>query len=366
MLLLTAHQSEDPMRISRCNVSGRWLAALMPLLVLALACSNDGSRTQTANAQLSDPESSGAIPTQPLVADPCSWATLPEVEALIGKVQGQPWRGHSAENPSRQDGGRACVYQVGGSADYQEVVAVEIQFEDATRYDAGAEIATELVAQLSGGGEAEGQVAPPPGWDHASGIGRETAFRVGHMAVVIGAHGPQISGDNLLKLANLVRGRVPDVPVAAEFAEPNGAGHGPNPCALVTREEAEAVLGKLAMRPYRSKSTTPFADRNGEACSYYLGQHRVLVLTAHWSDAKWLFGAGAGLTDEFTTKTGLGEQSADTLDGPWDQAKADLGGALNFLTGDRMLEVQYRTAGIDLPAAMKLARIAVKRLADGP
>ena len=124
--------------------------------------------------------------------------------------------------------------------------------------------------------------------------------------------------------------------------------------------------GKAHLSPYRSKRTTPFADGDGDACSYYLGSHRVLVLTPYWSDGRELFHLASGLSQEITSKTGVGEQSADTLEGPWDQASADIDGTLNLLTGDRMLEVNYRMAGIDQVRAVRLATIAANRLKAAP
>jgi hypothetical protein len=38
-------------------------------------------------------------------------------------------------------------------------------------------------------------------------------------------------------------------------------------------------------------------------------------------------------------------------------------GTLNFLTGDRMLEMRHGMAGIDEAGAIQLARVAVRRLA---
>lgn len=341
-------------------------ATLAPLLCLTIACGEADVRAESA-ALPGDAQPRRAVQTQPFDTDPCTWVTLPEIEAFIGSIQGTPWRGKSAENPSRQDGGRACVYQVGGDDANPEVIAAQVDFEDATSYEVGYDLAIEAVSQHTTEDLRAHEPPTQPGWDHTGGIGQQWVGRLGHMAVVIGRFGAQVPDTNLYRLAALIRDRVPDLPVAAEYGDPNGAGYGPDPCALVTREEAEAVLGKLPIPPYRSKSSTPFADGSGEACTYYRGQHRVLVITPHWSDAEWLFGAGAGLTDEVTIRTGVGEESADTLEGPWEQSKADLGGGtLNFLTGDRMIEMQYRTAGVELGEALKLARTAVERLAAAP
>jgi hypothetical protein len=69
-------------------------------------------------------------------------------------------------------------------------------------------------------------------------------------------------------------------------------------------------------------------------------------------------GFGQGIASVVAT----GKESADTLEGSWDQAAAGPGGSLYFLKGDRMIEVTYLTAAASLPAATRLADLAIKRL----
>jgi hypothetical protein len=327
---------------------------LLPLLTLAVACGGERARAQN--------ESAGTrvqLETQPWASDPCGWVTAAEVGRLIGPLEGAPRRGKSAENPSAQEGGSACVYILAGTGS-NEGVAIQVDHEDPMRYETGVAMALGSLgidtAQPDG-------PQPPEGWDYMAQITpREIVGRVGHLAVVLGLFTGRVPEDRVIELATLVRDRVPDLPVAAEYGDPNAEAWGPDPCSLVSREEAEAVLGKLMIPPYRSKESTPFADGHGQGCSYYRGNHRVLVLSAEWSDGRETFGLGAGLTDQITSTTGVGEQSADTLDGPWDQAKGDIGGGLSFLVGDRMLEMQYHTSGVDTKGALRLATLAVERL----
>jgi hypothetical protein len=182
------------------------------------------------------------------------------------------------------------------------------------------------------------------------------------MAVEIGLGTLEVKPEKIEALAARVRDRVPDLPVAAEYGYPNPFGSNRNPCSLLTRAEAEAVMGKLAMEPYRSQRATPFAEESGSGCSYYRGKHRVLVLAPTWQDGRSNYGLAAGFTQKVTSATGVGDQSADTLEGPWDQASSALDGTFYFLKGDKMLELQYQIAGIDAAAATKLAKIAVGRL----
>lgn len=337
------------------------------VLGLTLACGGDRARAEHQKA-----EPAATVKTQPLKSDPCAWVTPAEFERLVGKPVAAPRRGRSAERPGPQEGGKACTYEMAGSGPNAEVVALQVDMEDAMTHEIGNAMALDAlsgVVSQSSRAELEKQrsAVPPQGWDYFSEGAGGTVFRQGHMAVIVGMYTPKLftgdqQRDKAIALAALVRERVPDLPVAADRGDPNAEAWGPDPCALITREEAEAVLGKLPIPPYRSEKFTPFADGAGQACTYYRGKHRVLVLTPHWSDGREAFGLASGLTEQVTSNLGVGEQSADTLDGPWDQSKADVDGTLNFLTGDRMLEMGHGMAGIDPATALQLARVAVQRL----
>jgi hypothetical protein len=342
-------------------------AALCSVLGLTIAC---GGEKAGAQNQKAGPETS--IRTQPLRSDPCAWVTPGEFERLVGKPQGKPRRGRTAENPAPEEDGKACVYEMTAGGPNAEGVALEVDFENSLTNETASGLISEVLSgQVSestrAAFEKDKKTGPPDGWDYFGEGPGGTVFRMGHMAVIVAMYTPHLfTGDQqrekAIALAHLVRERIPDLPVVAEHPEWDVGGGGPDPCGLVTQQEAETVLGKLTIPPYRSKKTTPFAAPTGGACTYYRGSHRVLVLTPHWSDGRELFGLASGLTDEITSKTGAGEQSADTLEGPWDQSKADMDGTLNFLAGDRMLEVIHGTAAIDAARVMQLSRLAVTRL----
>jgi len=334
--------------------------AIMALAAAAIltGCAGGEERSRQENGG-----SRGSLQTQPHESDPCAWVSPVEVESLVGKLQGPPRRARSAENPILQDGGKACLYEMAGGRGGQ-VVALQVDFADALTYEVGNAMGASLIPEED---RADPQPTPA-GWDFFFEGPGGTVFRQGHMAVIIGMYTPKLydgdqQRDKAIALAARVRDRVPDLPVVARHGDPGAESWGPNPCALLTRAEAEAVLGKLPIPPYRSEKFTPFADGAGQACTYYRGNHRVLVLTPHWSDGRETFGLASGLTDQITSNLG-GEQSADTLEGPWDQSKADMDGTLNFLTGDRMLEMVHGLAGITPATALQLARTAVRRLAD--
>jgi hypothetical protein len=344
-------------------------AAAAFLLALVPGCGGDIKATPDAAGTGAE----SSLETQPVSSDPCAWVTAAEVEELVGRLQGTPER-------ISQESGEACLYTLpdSGPKPYTlpgidptpEHLTIRVNFEDPLTYESASAMVGQIITQdpafqSAAAGKPLEETPRPEGWDYFSEGAAGSVFRLGHMAVVIGVNTPRrFTGERqtriATRLAELVRGRVPDKPVAAgdEYDRPSPV----SPCGLVTRSEAEAVMGKLAVDPYRSKRRTPFAMADGSSCAYYGGNHRVLVITPTWSDGRESFGLASGLTDEITSNLGVGEQSAVTLDGPWDQAKADMDGTLNFLAGDRVLEVQYRTSNVEMAGALQLARHALSRM----
>ena len=182
----------------------------------------------------------------------------------------------------------------------------------------------------------------------------------------------------LAALAARARDRVPDLPFPLpadpileelkrmDGGEPEPPPSGPDPCGLLTRAEAEEVLGKLLVEPYRSNENTPLADPHGAGCTYYTARHRTLVLKPHWDSGRMMFGMARNLGGAVASalpEAGPDRESSDTLDGPWDEAAGSgTTGDLYFLKGDRMLELGYLTSSTGPDGAARLARIAVERL----
>ncbi|HET7584388.1 MAG TPA: hypothetical protein VFK13_05740 [Gemmatimonadaceae bacterium] len=352
-------------------------ALLVPLFALA-ACQRSGDASSGGNGS-----SDGASASMKALAadtDPCHWISADDAARLVGPLSGAPWRADDAESPEPSPKGHACVYPLathGQLADDETHywVAVELVTEDVTAAESGASMMTQKFANDADSGifkpamHAIGMDAKvPPGWDNASRLPGSFVGRLGAIAVEVktnfqGSYSPDIPDDSVNQLAALVRDRLPDVPVASAKAHGGGFGHDSDPdaCRLVTRAEAEAVLGKLTVPPFRSDDENR-ADPSGEGCSYYLGKHRMLSIQPTWENGKMLFRMVAGLSQGITNAVGATGEAADTLDGPWDQVGAGPGGSLYFLSGDRMVEITYRTANVDAAAAVQLAKIAVQRL----
>jgi hypothetical protein len=164
------------------------------------------------------------------------------------------------------------------------------------------------------------------------------------------------------KLAEVVRDRIPDLPFGVTNPYQIIQRGEKDPCSLLTRAEAEAVLGPLAMDPYRSSSNwPPLAHGNGFACAYYTAGHHVFALAPQWRDGAQSFKIENGVGGLIGAVAG-GQESV-VIKGPWDQTSTGLSGALLFLKGDQLLEVHYRTSRATRADAIKLAAIAMPRLA---
>jgi hypothetical protein len=211
---------------------------------------------------------------------------------------------------------------------------------------------------------------PPDGWDVANVPKRNADFRgrIGQLIVSLDedAMFGAVPAEKKAALAARVRDLVTDLPFAYPFQDIGQASppSGPDPCSLLTREEAEAVLGKLLAPPYRSHDGGPYAKPNGRSCAYYTAGHHVLVLGPRWTRGKQLFGIGRGVSGIVgLVAADPDREKADTLDGPWDDVQLGLDGTLEFLKGDQMLEVEYLTSSTDAAGAVRLARLALDRLA---
>jgi hypothetical protein len=173
---------------------------------------------------------------------------------------------------------------------------------------------------------------------------------------------PDMPDDQFPALAARVRDKVPDLPFAVtnpyQVIQLGTVG---DPCSLLTRAEAESVLGPLSIDPYRSSSEKPpLAHGQGYACAYFTPGHHVFAISPEWSGGEQSFKISKGLGG----LVGLvAPQEQVIMKGPWDAANSGMSGELMFLKGDRLLQVHYATSRASRGDAVKLAAIAMKRLA---
>ena len=364
----------------------RWIVRCLIAGVVATLASCDGDQ---ADDKLRVPSAEGrpkpgALPenTAARPASACGWITAAEVEAVVGKLSGPP---------RNQEGG--CFYPLpldsitlarrAKTREVEEALARAGMKSDwppmpddtggvliNVRVGVGAdERPSELGFATVGSwvGNDSLFTAPPPGegWDYRTSIiGKPNFFgRAGTVMVTVEGGTYGMDEDLLAVLAGRVRDRIPDLPFV-DPAAATDAPSGPDPCTVLSRDEAEAVLGPLVVAPYRVREGGALADPGGRSCAYYSGKHRALVLTPH-------FTGGAGEMRFIRGRGGLGmvgvvdraAEGADTLEGPWDEVAIGVYGELAMLIGDRMLEMAYLTSSTDMAGAIRLARPALQRLA---
>jgi hypothetical protein len=333
------------------------------------SAASGGASVASGDAESTTANSAG-VPTLPAHPDPCGWVTAESVSALIGPLAGPPKRGANYEDPSPDEKGYACVYTLAPrSGDIPtgepNTVAVELRLDDATAQEAGFRagdgLAAGLAKQLNGGKAVavDTMARHEGGWDYENDVVDQFIGRIGHLGVFVGMKVlPRIESSQIRRLAALVRDHVPDKP----FASSRSQNEDGDPCKFIMRSEAEAVLGRLAYPPFRSTDEQPLADPGGAGCSYYAGNHRVFTIKPELEMGRQLFKVTAGASQLFGSAAHLPNHSADTLDGAWDQAAEGVDGTLYFLKGDKMLTVVYRTSNVNMPDALKLATVALKRL----
>jgi hypothetical protein len=307
--------------------------------------------------------------------DPCGWLSPVEAEAILGSFSAPPVRVRPGQNPSPDAYGTGCLYTLAVQPQLGTgtvVLSVSLTGGEA------ADLVSAASASLFGGDTAggDGGAAARAGWDHETRLGTTYLARIGHIGVQVDRGSFEIADDKARQLAAEARDKMADRPFAnpvdpfldslrkAEGSPVEPPPQGPDPCALLTRAEAEAVLGPLAVPPYRSAGNSPLWDARGDSCSYFTGNgHRALTIMPVWSQGQMTFRMAAGMGGMAASATGVDAGlAADTLEGPWDDVMQDMQGMLRFLKGDRMLEVTWVSSSTDRAGALRLAAAAVGRL----
>ena len=376
--------------------------ALLFASLCALACGG-GDGPQQQNAQtMADTQQQVHSTEQPRLtqtaggratapADACGWIPVAEVEAVLGPL---------AEPPTGD--GIACRYALRMDAETAKRRAkmreaagpnVNVELDSVAlvvTVDLMGDVSLERMSRMAGdpslpayiqptldaagvtveGAKPVDAPKPPPGWDVGNVLTGNADFtgRVGHLKVMV----QENSADHVVPsakkeaLAARIRDRVADLPFTYPYPVPDETSHPPGagPCSLIEPNEAEAVLGKLVVPPYRSFEGSPYADPNGSSCAYFTAGHHVLILKPYWTRGKERV-AEVRADDAllYAIAKDPDGQMADTLDGPWEDVTTGLNGRIGFLKGDRFLQVAYLTSSTDAAGAVKLARIAIDRLA---
>jgi hypothetical protein len=321
--------------------------------------------------------------TADLPGSSCGWIPASEVEAVVGTLSGPPQPKDGGcfyplpldsimlAHNARQKEMREALANSGEDLPPVTVDTGGVLVKVSVDQEAGErplEQALSMVGARTGADSLLKSKGDGQGWDwHGRIIGKPNfGGRAGTLMVTVESATLGMKDEVLAVLAARVRDRVPDLPFRhpAAAAEPP---RGPDPCGVLTRAEAEQVLGPLVFAPYPVREGGALADPAGRSCAYYSGRHRALVLTPHFTD-------GAGELRTFRASSGLGAmgaigvvdrdaEGADTLEGPWDEVAFGAGGQLAARAGDGMLEIAYLTSSTDLVGATRIAGYALPRLA---
>ena len=138
---------------------------------------------------------------------------------------------------------------------------------------------------------------------------------------------------------------------------------GNDPCTLVSRAEAEQLMGPLRHDPFRVNSGgNRIPEPNGTACFYETRVGRRVIMEVDWKDGKMAMGVVAmgGRLAEQAIPTDTGQ--ADTLEGRWDELRMLPGDNLYARKGDQMVSIDYLGSGIGIAGAAKFAHIALGRM----
>jgi hypothetical protein len=369
----------------------RMVGCLATLAIALLAACGD-ERADAADgtpivdsrgATAGEPSERGALPEKSatIPASPCDWIPASEVEAVVGRLNGTPRaeRGGcfyplpvdsiTIARRAKADEIRAALERMGMKSDLppepEDTGGVFIQVTVGSGpEERAAELAFGTMGSWVGNDSLFATRQAGDGWDYRRALPGKPNFmgRAGTVMVVVegGTHG--MDEGVLAALATRVRDGIPDLP----FVDPNASSQVPpgrDPCGVLSREEAEAVLGKLVVAPYRVSEGGALAHPGGEACAYHTGKHRALVLTPHFvggADEMQFVRARGGLA-----ALGIADreaEGADTLEGPWDEVAIGVDGQLAMLKGERMLEIGYLTSSTDVAGAIRLAGPALRRL----
>lgn len=352
-------------------MNARYLLAIGAAASL-YACNSGAERpstagtAETASAPQETGSSASAAVATGAVPEACELIPRAEIERIAGPLEGEPKReGNGCWYYVAMDTTSAEWKQLRDRAERARAAGMDdraIELYHPTR----AGLYVELDVQAAGGEQSE---TPPVGWDEARLSRTGAAFhgRAGHVRVALRLQQLPLPADTVLAIASRVRDRIPEGPVAHPAGDRSGQpAPGHDPCSVLTREEAEAVLGRLVVAPFRTREHTPLADPAGKSCTYLTPGHRVLVLTPTWEYGGLELNAArmvGGIVRQVADLPGI---VGDTLEGSWDDAVVDLEGELLLLKGGRALGIRYRASSTDAAGAIRLSEPALRRLAATP
>lgn len=331
--------------------------ASIALSLGAIACHKDD---KSPGSDSKEAAQSASVPNVQYNKAPCDWITRGEVEKVFGEpLVGDPVRVRSGENPVPQENGTGCLYEMKPKSEFvKRTVAIGLELDDAGAIQAGFSGVPDIQAVFKDK-ESKGDSMVDGRWDYVSGVpGGLTMAREGRITAQVNSFAESEKG---MALAAAIMDKIADVPFAEDPKDLTAPHSDPDPCSLLSRKDAESVLGPLKMAPYRSREGSALAHANGSSCSYFTGKHRVLVVTPTYSGGAMQFKMMAGVGNMVSSVLG-GAKGPDTLEGKWDQITTSATNTLVFLKGDQMVDLQFKSSSTDYNGAVKLAQLAAAKL----
>ena len=330
------------------------------LVVMAAGCGGGEAAYDSSGAVAGDEASSS---TEPDLNDPCTLVSQAEMERFLGPLAEPPYRVRQRRPSPAGDG---CMYRARDGRN----VTLDADLEDGTltyRIAGGGMV----VEDLLGGQDMAADTLEVP-WDEAVlSFGRLVVLK-GNAYLAVDPFGSRMDLGQMAEVVRIALGRV-GAPLRYDGAEATQA-RGPDkpregdPCALLTRAEVEAAMGRLRADPY--------PDEDGSGCVYpldqeFFGEPVDRLLEVHWNDGfhelgtdRHALGMAGGAMATFVSGDDTPELgSTGTDEGPWDERVTLMGGVVTVVKADVLLKlVGDGMGGFDEDKALELLRKAVGRI----
>lgn len=131
----------------------------------------------------------------------------------------------------------------------------------------------------------------------------------------------------------------------------------PDPCALLSANEAEVYVGVLESPPFRV-TDDGVANVSGETCVYRGSDGRRVTIFRGASGGA----AGKAMTDAPNAVGGALEKAGADVQGPWDHATWNPGGSLMVTKGDAAANIDVSAASGKEDDAVAIAKQISSRL----
>jgi hypothetical protein len=296
--------------------------------------------------------------------DPCTLVSEAEMAEILGPLGERPFR---IDNNRRADpAGSDCMYRARDGHN----ISVSVDWEDGEMLmrmmgaTAGAAEKT-LGTQDIGADTLEGA------WDEVGLSFGQFLARKGKTAVQVDPLGARVGLDAVARIAAIALRRTGsplsyDGAKAARSRKPEPASR--NPCSLVTKQEAEGLMGRL--------KGDPVASEDNSECEFALdaemmGYPVTNALAVEWRDGFHSLGQellSTGMASKMMSQEMGGDipqlgTSSSGAQEPWAEMHVLLGGVVTVVKNDVLLRIPGTGVnGFDEEKAKALLRIAVGRL----